>query len=74
MMLLDIIMTLVAFFISVFHGFLDDYRHGDSSCTTIVILKLIAIVVFAIRMVMSFVTIDYEDDTFYLYITDIIQK
>lgn len=70
----DILMTLVVFFISVFHGFLEDYRNGDSSCTTILILKLIAISVFTIRTIMSFVTIDYEDDTFYLYITDIIKK
>lgn len=74
MMLLDILMTLLVFFISAFHGFLEDYRRADSSSTPILVLKIVALVIFGIRMVMSFVTIDYEDDTFYLYITDIIRK
>jgi uncharacterized membrane protein len=75
MLLLDILMTLVVFFISSFHGFLEEFRHhGDSSSNTILVLKIIAIAIFAIRMVMSFVTLDYEDDTFYLYVVDMIKK
>ena len=67
-------MTLMIFFISAFHGFLEDYRRADSSSTAILVLKIIALAIFGIRNLMSFVTIDYEDDTFYLYITDIIKK
>lgn len=73
-MLLDILMTLMIFFISAFHGFLEDYRHGASSSTAVLVLKIVALVIFGIRMLISFVTVDYEDDTFYLYITDIIKK
>jgi hypothetical protein len=59
MMCLDIIMSLVALFISAFHGFLDDFRNGDCSSSPIVILKWIALAVFCIRLIMAMVTVTY---------------
>jgi hypothetical protein len=74
MMVLDIIMSLTTFFISSFQGFLYNFREEDSSSAAIVILKIIALVIFSIRMLISLLAVTYEDDTLYLYITDIIKK
>jgi hypothetical protein len=31
-------------------------------------------VIFVIRLVLALITVDYEDDTLYVYITDIVKK
>jgi hypothetical protein len=67
-------MSIVTFFLSSFQGFLVNFRESDGSSTTVIAIKIIALVIFIIRMLMEMVTISFEDDTVYLYITDIIKK
>lgn len=73
-MLMDIVMSVVTYYIATFQGFLNDFTNGDSESTWIMILKMISLVVFLIRLCVMLITIDYEDDVLYEYITDIVKK
>jgi hypothetical protein len=67
-------MALVTLILSTFQAFLDDFKNGDEVSATVISLKVAALVVFISRILMSMVTLDYVDDTLYLYVTDIICK
>jgi hypothetical protein len=73
-MFLDIIMTLVTFFMGAFQGFLDDFRNNIDASTPVLILKVFSMVVFVVRLILVMITVDYENDKQYLYITDIVKK
>jgi hypothetical protein len=66
-----IIATLV---LSTFQAFLDDFKNGDEVSPLVIGLKIAALAICTIRVLMAMVTIDYVDDTLYLYVTDIIFK
>lgn len=67
-------MSIVMLYIATFQGLIDDFLLSDSVSDAVIILKAFAIFFFSVRMIMIFVTIDYIDDYFYVYITDIIRK
>lgn len=67
-------MSLITYFMGAFQGFLDDFKNGADTSPPILILKLISMVIFVIRLILAMTTVDYEDDTLYLYITDIVKK
>jgi hypothetical protein len=67
-------MSIVMFYIATFQGLIDDFLLADNVSAAVIILKVFAIFFFSVRMIMIFVTIDYIDDYFYVYITDIIKK
>ena len=71
---LDIVMSIACLIISAYQGFLTDFRGEDCAAPTVVSLKAIAIIVFTVRVLMGMVTIDYENDHLYVYITDIVIK
>ena len=74
-MFLDIIMTVVTFFLGAFQGLLSDFRNSNIDETTaVLVIKVISIVVFTLRLILVMITVEYEDDTLYLYITDIVKK
>lgn len=73
-MSLDIIMTVVTFFMSAFQGFLDDFRNSYDETTSVITLKIISMVIFVVRLILVMITVNFENDTLYLYITDIIKK
>jgi hypothetical protein len=66
-----IIATLV---LSTFQAFLDDFKNGDEVSPLVIGLKIAALAICTSRVLMAMVTIDYVDDTLYLYVTDIIFK
>jgi len=67
-------MSLIMFYIATFQGLLDDFLLGDNVSDAVIVIKAVAIFFFSVRMLMDLVTIDYENDFFYVYITDIIYK
>lgn len=73
-MIIDILMSLTMYFVSVFQGFLHDFRNVDCSSTPIIALKIAALATFSIRLIMALVTVEYEDDFLYEYVADIIWK
>lgn len=74
MLFLDIVMSLVTFVIATYQGLLDNFREQDAVSTPIIVLKGISLAVFSIRLIMALITIDYVEDTLYVYIIDIIGK
>lgn len=64
-MTIDILMSLTMYFISVFQGFLHDFRNADCYSAPIMALKITALASFSIRLLMALVTVEYEDDFLY---------
>lgn len=74
MLSIDLLMTLLIFFIATFQCFLQNFRDNQANQANVIVIKVISIAFFAIRILIGCIATNYEAGKTYLYLTDIIKK